>query len=119
MISAREYDTNFYQVDMWGAEDTWTIYQCMVGERKFLVMMIAYTEDTSQFDQRVRDAFVSLGGESEMLKHSYLSYLDHGITVTKDVQKFSGIVPCSTVWDITGQRLSAVVLLDLPSATLE
>lgn len=114
---AEDY-ADFIQVDMWGAEDSWTVHQCIVGERKFLVVMIIYIEEPSQFEERLREALSPCGSQPKMLQDVYLSYLDHGITVTKDVQKFTGTVPCRTVWDITGRRLSAVLLIDLPSFTL-
>ena len=77
------------------------------------VVTIAYTTEEHMYRSR-RDEALGFVGTSETIKESvYLSYVDTLLVEPGGVPR--SIIPCVTLWDISGCRLSAVLLLDLAS----
>jgi diphthine-ammonia ligase len=79
-----------------------------------LAVTIFYSEDQSKLSSILSEAFDFLGGESSVLPYVYLSYLDDSMKRVDEVKKLAGILPCRSIWDASGCRLSAVILLDIP-----
>jgi diphthine-ammonia ligase len=104
--------TDFEQLDTWGEEGSWTVSQCKFGSRMQVVVMIFYSKNTSQLSLWLRDASDSLGGEAVAREKIYLSYLDDSVKGVDETNKFAGTIQCRSIWDGTGCRLSAVLLID-------
>ena len=62
---------------------------------------------------RIHAALAFLNTPSLIDNYNYLSYLDISIEGLVHAEKFKGIVPCRSIWDIEGGRLAAVLLFDV------
>lgn len=63
--------------------------------------------------RRVEDALQFLGVDLEPGDLVHASYLDISIKGGWDAQSFGGKIPCRSIWGSTGQKLAAVLILDV------
>lgn len=101
------------KLDVMGKDDSWTVHQCEFGNRIQLVLTLSYSENSVVLSSRLTAAFNSLGGESVLQKCIYLSYLDDSMESMKEAWKLKGVIPCRSIWDVAGKRVSAILLLDI------
>ncbi|KAG9248833.1 hypothetical protein BJ878DRAFT_451516 [Calycina marina] len=93
----------------------WTIYKSRFEGREEFVIIIAYTTDKSTFKRWREEALAFIRVEGEGVVDVYLTYLDvttneHG-SVEGSTSDYKGLVPCRSLRDKSGRRLSAVLLL--------
>lgn len=78
-----------------------------------LVVMVSYSESTSEISRNLNEAFASLGLAPEMIRHSYASYKDVSIEGLWSIGDIDGAMPCMSIWSNGGARLAIVLLFDL------
>jgi diphthine-ammonia ligase len=95
------------------SEDGWSVHQCSFGGALQSVILLAYSEDVSALRRRLEDALQLLGVDLGTGDLVHASYLDFSIKEEWDAQSFGGKIPCRSIWGSTGQRLAAVLILDV------
>lgn len=95
------------------SENGWSVYQCSFGGTLQSVIVLAYSEDVPALGRRLEDALQFLGVDLETGDLVHASYLDISIKGEWDAHSFGGKIPCRSVWSSTGQRLAAVLILDV------
>lgn len=74
------------------------------------VLTIAYTAEKYIFNKWREEALALLGMGKGVMEGVYLRYIDISLVEMRD--GYRGVMPCRSIWDISGSRLSAVLLLD-------
>ena len=77
-----------------------------------IVIMIAYADNLELYKRWRSEALGLVGEESLLEDRRYLSYLDMSLKGLVDVEGSRGVVPCRSIWDVAGSRLSTVLLLE-------
>lgn len=94
-------------------EDGWSIHQCSFGGTVQSVVMLAYTSDVPALLRRLGEAMKILGADLGDVDCIHASYLDVSIMGTLDLRSFGGRIPCRSIWGAFGNRLAAVLTLDI------
>lgn len=98
----------------------WIVQQCQFGSAVQSVIILPHAAADGHvptLSERLQDALTSAGLESGVC--GSVSYLDMSI---KDLASpapaklFGGIVPCRSIWDASGKRLAAVLILGSSTA---
>ena len=84
----------------------WTVYRCVYQKEVRFVLTIAYTEEGSIYNMWQEDV---LGFVGKKIGSAHLSYLDSTLIGTGE--SYRGVVPCRSIWDASGGRLSAVLFI--------
>jgi diphthine-ammonia ligase len=92
--------------------DAWSIHQCSFSGVIHSVCMIDYSEDVSELQRKLEQALKGLGSGLEARDFIHTSYLDVSIQGLWDVGNFSGRIPCRSIWEASGKKLAAVLILD-------
>lgn len=87
-------------------DGSWTIYRCAYKSIVQFVLTIAYSDEMSISSRWREDAlsFVKKGIDDVIL-----SYLDTAIIGPGE--SYKGVIPCRSLWDISGERLSTVLII--------
>ena len=76
------------------------------------VISVVYSESASEFEERLGVALEALGLVLGWRDYLFASYLDVSIDGLRESGNYSGAIPCRSIWGISGERLSAVLLLE-------
>jgi hypothetical protein len=76
------------------------------------IISVVYSESVSKFKERFGEALEALGLVLEWKDYLFASYLDVSIDGLRESGNYSGAIPCRSIWGISGERLSAVLLLE-------
>jgi hypothetical protein len=76
------------------------------------VISVVYSERISEFKERLGKALDALGLDVESRGFIFASYLDVSIEGLRGSGDYSGAILCRSIWDISGERLGAVLLLE-------
>ena len=93
-------------------EDVWTNHQCSFGITAQSVIMLSYSEDIPVLRRGLEESLISLGVNLKVEDCIHISYLDVSIQGLWDAGSFGGKIPCRTIWDASGRRLGAVLIVD-------
>jgi hypothetical protein len=76
------------------------------------VISVVYFESLSEFKERLGEALKALSLDVESQEFVFASYLDVSIEGLRESGDYSGAILCRSIWDISGERLAAVLLLE-------
>ncbi|TVY24297.1 Diphthine--ammonia ligase [Lachnellula hyalina] len=89
-----------------------TIHQCGFGGRLRSVLMVDYSSSSSDVRESLSKGLGALGLNSASDIEEYASCLDVSIDGLQSSRRFSGAIPCRSIWDSSGDRLALVLLFD-------
>jgi len=106
--------TDVFKLDSWGKEGEWVICSCVFGGVIQLVVEIFYSELAFEIEERLVEALGSLGPDFLENDRNFLSYLDGSIRGLEGFESWSCVVPCKSIWGMSGRRAAALRLFDIP-----
>ncbi|KAF4633031.1 hypothetical protein G7Y89_g5103 [Cudoniella acicularis] len=89
----------------------WAIYQSSFGGTLQSVVMINYMKSPSSLRKAVDEVFKVLCLETTDERNWHSSYLDVSIQEALEPRLFGCAIPCRSIWDISGKRLGACLIL--------
>ena len=76
------------------------------------IISVVYSKSVYKFKERLGEALEALGLVLEWRDYLFASYLDVSIDGLRESGNYSGAIPCRSIWGISGERLSAVLLFE-------
>jgi diphthine-ammonia ligase len=93
-------------------EEGWSVQQCSFGSTVQSVVTLVYTENLPVLRRSFEEALKYLGVDSKDGELINASYLDISIQELWDAGEFGGKIPCRSIWDASGKRVAAVLIVD-------
>ncbi|KUJ22468.1 adenine nucleotide alpha hydrolases-like protein [Mollisia scopiformis] len=95
-----------------GNEDKWRIYQCVVADSVVhSVVMIPWVEGSERRSSTFEKAISVLGSQDGQ---AHTAYVDHEASDIKSSSYCGTVVPCRSIWGVSGEeRLAAVLLFEM------
>lgn len=76
------------------------------------IISVVYSKSVYKFKERLGEALEALGLVLEWRDYLFASYLDVSIDGLRESGNYNGPIPCRSIWGISGERFSAVLLLE-------
>jgi hypothetical protein len=77
-----------------------------------IFISVIYSESVSEFKERLEEALEALGLDVDSRNFVFASYLDVSIEGLGESGDYSGAILCRSIWDISGEKLAAVLLVE-------
>ncbi|CZT42709.1 related to ATP-binding domain-containing protein 4 [Rhynchosporium secalis] len=94
------------------SKDGWSIHQCLTGATVISIIMLKYVSDISALTAKSKDALASIGIKAGTREVSFAAYIDVSIAGLWEQETVGGAVPCRSIWDSEGRRMSCVLLFN-------